>query len=119
MQRSLRFAASHAPQLTQLSSLRSNGASAAVCSSPGPASGAHGRGLRLRCFAAQSTAAMDAIKKLMKDPGLFKTQALIAGEWADAADGDTVDVRTAPLLCCLSHPCLPALEAPAMRVFLG
>jgi len=35
---------------------------------------------------------MDAIKKLMKDPELFKTQALIGGEWSDSADGDTVDV---------------------------
>ncbi len=41
---------------------------------------------------------MDAIKKLMKDPELFKTQSLIGGKWANAADGDTVDVRsTQPL----------------------
>lgn len=35
---------------------------------------------------------MDAVMKLMKDPKLFKSQALIGGVWSDADDGSTVDV---------------------------
>ena len=51
---------------------------------------------------------MDAIKKLMKDPELFKTQALIGGKWAKAADGDTVDVRSTPAPEVSPH--IPAAE---------
>lgn len=89
-----RLAASQLSKFAFGSSLRSTGLSAAAFASEGLASHQGGRTLRIRCYAAQSTAAMDAIKKLMKDPELFKTQALIGGEWSDSADGDTVDVRT-------------------------
>lgn len=94
----LRLATSNAHGFSCLSSLRLRGAPTAVFVPGGLASQRTGRALRLRCFATQSTAAMDAIKKLMKDPELFKTQSLIGGKWANAADGDTVDVRsTRPL----------------------
>lgn len=64
------------------------------------------RGSRLRCFAAASLPAMDTVKKLMHDPDLFKSQALIGGVWSDADDGSTVDVSLPS-----SHPMHASINA--------
>lgn len=48
----------------------------------------------IRTFAAGTTAnAMHDWVKLLKDPELFKEQCFIGGEWVDAVDGETIDVR--------------------------
>ena len=53
------------------------------------------RHLPLRAFAAGSASgAMHDWVDLLKDKELFKEKCFIGGEWVDAVDGETIDVRS-------------------------
>ena len=54
-----------------------------------------GRCPPIRAFAAASASgAMHDWVDLLKDKDLFKEKCFIGGEWVDAVDGETIDVRS-------------------------